>query len=145
MKTQLLRNAVFAIGLLAVSAAVAQTKPGDVIVNVPFSFVVANHLMQPGRYIVTPAASGVLRIFDSQDLKNQTFVTVQSVEHSLPESPKLVFHRYGDSYFLTQVWNGSGSAGRELPKSKAEKEVASASLNGTTRPKAEIAVLRPDR
>jgi hypothetical protein len=144
MKTQLLRTAVFVIGLLAVSAAVAQTKPGDVIVNVPFSFVVANHQMEPGRYIVAPQASGVLRIFNPKDSKNQTFVMVHSVQHGLPESPKLVFHRYGDSYFLAQVWNGSGDTGRELPKSKAEKEVASASLTGT-RPKAEIAVLRPDR
>jgi hypothetical protein len=144
MKTQLLRTAVFVIGLLAVSAAVAQTKPGDVIVNVPFSFVAANHQMEPGRYIVTPQGSGVLRIFDPKDSKNQTFVTVHNVESRIPTNAKLVFHRYGESYFLAQVWTGNADTGREVPKSKAEKEVASASLNGA-RPKAEIAVLRPDR
>src|SRR3981081_2002887 len=131
MKTQLLRTAVFVMGLLSVSCASAQTKAGDVIVNVPFSFVVGNHQMQPGRYIVTPAASGVLRIFDSQDSTNQTLVTVHSVEGGLPDSAKLVFHRYSDSYFLAQVWTGDSNIGRELPKSKAEKEVASGQINGT--------------
>lgn len=144
MKTQLLRTAVFVIGLLAVSAAVAQTKPGDVIVNIPFSFVVANHQMQPGRYIVTPMTYGVLRIFDSQDSKNQTLVSVHSVESTSATSAKVVFHRYGDSYFLAQVWTGNGDIGREVPKSKAEKEIASGRINGT-RPKSDVAVLRPER
>jgi len=143
MKTQLLRTAVFVIGLLAVSAAVAQTK-GDVIVNIPFSFVVGSHQMQPGRYIVTRAESGVLRIFDAQDSKNQTLVTVHNVERGLPDSAKLVFHRYADSYFLTQVWTGNSEIGKELPKSKAEKEIASRRIDGT-RPKSEVAVLRPER
>jgi hypothetical protein len=144
MKTQLLRTAVFGMVLLAVSAAVAQTGPGDVIVNVPFSFVVANHQMQPGRYIVKPLEYGVLRVFNTEDSKSQTLVMVHSVERSLPESPKLVFHRYGESYFLAEVWTGNSEVGRELPKSKAEKEIASGRMTGT-RPKTEIAVLRPER
>ncbi len=143
MKTQLLRTAVFVIGLLAVSAAVAQTK-GDVIVNVPFSFVVGNHQMQPGRYIVKPMTYGILRIFDSQDSENQTLASVHSVESRTATNAKLVFHRYGDSYFLAQVWTGNGDIGRELPPSKAEKEIASGRINGT-RPKREVAVLRPER
>jgi hypothetical protein len=144
MKTQMLRTAVFVGVLLAVSAAVAQTSPGDVIVNVPFSFVVANHQMQPGRYIVTPVTDGFLRIFNTEDSKDQLFVGVHSVESSKPTDPKLVFHRYGSSYFLTQVWNGNSDIGREVPKSKAEKEIASASASNP-RPRAEIAVLRPER
>jgi hypothetical protein len=143
MKIQLLRTAVFVIGLLAVSATVAQTR-GDVIVNVPFSFVVGNHQMQPGRYIVKPMTYGILRIFDSQDSENQTLASVHSVESRTATSAKLVFHRYGDSYFLAQVWTGNGDIGRELPTSKAEKEIASGRINGT-RPKSEVAVLRPER
>jgi len=144
MKTQAARITALAVALLTVSAAVAQTRPGDVIVNVPFSFVVANHQMQPGRYIVTPATDGILRISNTEDSKNQMFVPVHSVQSSKPTDPKLVFHRYGSSYFLTQVWNGNGDMGREVPKSKAEKEIASASAS-SPRPKAEIAVLRPER
>lgn len=144
MKTQALRIAVSAVVVLAVSAAVAQTSPGDVVVNIPFSFVVANQQMQPGRYIVAPASFGVLRIANSRDSKSQTFASAYSVQHSAPSGPKLVFHRYGDSYFLAEVWNGDGATGRQLIQSKAEKEIASTPVNGS-RPKAEIAVLRPER
>ena len=42
---------------------------------------------------------------------------------------KLVFHRYGNRYFLTQVWSAGSSLGRELPKSAKEKEQALAAHN----------------
>ena len=143
MKTQLLSKAVCVVVLLTVSAAVAQTSPGDVLVNIPFSFVVANHQMQPGRYMVKPAASGVIRILDT-DTKNSLFVSVHGVQSNGPNDAKLVFHRYGDSYFLAEVWPGYSDTGKELPKSKAEKEIASGKISGT-RPRSEIAVLRPGR
>ena len=142
MKTQMLRIAVFA--LLAASAAMAQTRPGDVIVNVPFAFVVGSHQMQPGRYVVTPAATGLLRMFDTEVSNNQLFLPVNSVQSNTPKDAKLVFHRYGDTYFLAEVWNGNSDIGRQLARSKAEKEIASGRVSGS-RPKAEIAVLRPER
>jgi hypothetical protein len=144
MKTQMLRIAVFVTALLVASAAIAQSAPGDVLVNVPFSFVVGKHQMQPGRYQVTPLANGFLRMFDKENPANQLFLPVHSVESRSSKGARLVFHRYGATYFLAQVWNGNGDIGRELPKSKAEKEIASGSIDGT-RPKSEIAVLRPER
>jgi hypothetical protein len=47
----------------------------------------------------------------------------ESLEAS--ETSKLVFHRYGSQYFLAQVWSAGNSEGRELPRSRAEREVAS--------------------
>jgi hypothetical protein len=35
----------------------------------------------------------------------------------------LVFHRYGNQYFLSQIWDGRSNAGIELPESKREKEL----------------------
>ena len=143
MKTQMLRMAVFTMALLAALAAMAQGPSGDVLVNVPFAFVIDSHHMQPGRYVVTKAANGVLRIHDTEVANNQMFVAVHSIESKTPNEAKLVFHRYGDTYFLAEVWNGN-DIGKELPKSKAEKEILSGRLNGP-RPRAEVAVLRPDR
>ena len=37
--------------------------------------------------------------------------------------PELIFHRYGRSYFLAQIWNGEGK-GQQLYKSESEKEMA---------------------
>jgi hypothetical protein len=143
MKTQMLRIAVFVMALFGASAAMAQGKPGDVLVNIPFSFVANNHQMPAGRYIVTPATDGVLRMYDTENSGSNLFLPVHSVESTDPKEAKLIFHRYGDLYFLAQVWKG-GNIGRELIRSKAEKEIASGRTNGT-RPKSEIAVLRPER
>jgi hypothetical protein len=135
--------AVFTMALLAALAAMAQGPSGDVLVNVPFAFVIDSHHMQPGRYVVTKAANGVLRIHDTEVANNQMFLAVHSIESKTPNEAKLVFHRYGDTYFLAEVWNGN-DIGKELPKSKAEKEILSGRLNGP-RPRAEVAVLRPER
>jgi hypothetical protein len=38
------------------------------------------------------------------------------------DTTKLVFHRYGDTYFLSQVVRGSGETVIQLPISKQESE-----------------------
>ena len=141
MKTQVLRIAVIGLTLLAASAALAQA-PSSVKVNVPFAFVVNNHHMPAGRYVVTPAADGILRIYDTKIADNHMFAAAHSTYSRTPEDAKLVFHRYGDSYFLAEVWNGS-DIGKELLQSKAEKEIIAERLN-PQRPKAEVAVVRPE-
>jgi hypothetical protein len=44
---------------------------------------------------------------------------------------RLVFHRYGQRYFLAEVWNGADKVGRQLMKSRdelaIERELASIS------------------
>ena len=37
--------------------------------------------------------------------------------------PRLVFHRYGDLYFLSQVWTGDGSLGHGFAVTQREKEL----------------------
>jgi hypothetical protein len=144
MKTQVFQIAVAVAVLFAVSCAMAQGEPGDVLVNVPFSFLVNNHQMPPGRYLVTKAAPGFLRMSDTQDTHNQLFMAVNGVQSREPQTPKLVFHRYGEAYFLAEVWNGNGNIGRQLPKSKGEQEIASGKVRGN-RPAGEIALVRPER
>src|ERR1700736_5726377 len=88
--------------LLAATIAFAQSKEGDVVVNVPFAFVAGGTTLPAGHYIVS-RQSDSLRIHDrnSQGL----FVPTHSAQRPEHESAsKLVFHRYGDTYFLSEVW-----------------------------------------
>jgi hypothetical protein len=39
------------------------------------------------------------------------------------EQARLVFHRYGERYFLAEVWSGSDGAGRQLLKSREERAI----------------------
>jgi hypothetical protein len=36
---------------------------------------------------------------------------------------KVVFHKYGDQYFLSQIWDGQSDIGIAFPESKREKEL----------------------
>src|SRR5260370_14232325 len=49
-------------------------------------------------------------------------------------NPELVFNRYGQTYFLSQIWTG-GDQGRQLFKSNPEKGIL------RRKPRAEIALL----
>ena len=113
------------------------------MVNIPFSFLVDNHQMTARRYVVVPAGNGVLGMFKAEDGSPRLLTSVHSVESRAAQTPKLVFHRYGNSYFLTEVWNGD-NIGRQLAKSKAEEELASAKVNGR-HVSGEIAEVRPER
>jgi hypothetical protein len=55
------------------------------------------------------------------------------------EKSKLVFHRYGNRYFLKQIWMAGDNAGQQLPKSRLETEIA---LNRTVQEVVLVAALR---
>ena len=133
---KLLRTVLYGALLLAASASIAQTKQGDVVADIPFPFIVAHQTLPAGRYIVSPANTDALGIHDANH--HGTFVPTQSTQRSVNDtSCKLVFHRYGDTYFLSEVWVAGNSNGRALFRSRAERELAE---SGKDR---EIAEVRP--
>jgi hypothetical protein len=120
---KLLRIVLYAALLLAASASIAQTRQGDVVANIPFPFVVAHQTLPAGHYIVSPANADALGIHDANN--RGTFVPTESTQRSANDnSCKLVFHRHGDTYFLSEVWVAGNSNGRTLFRSRAERELA---------------------
>ena len=120
---KLLRIVLYAALLLAASASIAQTRQGDVVANIPFPFIVAHQTLPAGHYIVSPANAVALGIHDANN--RGTFVPTESTQRSANDnSCKLVFHRHGDTYFLSEVWVAGNSNGRTLFRSRAERELA---------------------
>jgi hypothetical protein len=120
--------------LLAATVAFAQTKEGDVTADVPFAFVVAGKTLPAGHYIVSHLNDS-LRIHDrdSQGL----FVPTHSAQRPVHDNAtKMVFHRYGDTYFLSEIWIGGSTLGRATFPTRAEQELAA---RGAER---ELAVVR---
>jgi hypothetical protein len=107
--------------LAAMGLATGQTGPGDVVVDVPFAFSVSGQQLPAGHYIVN-AKDEFIRIFNAN--KQSFFVPTHSALRSASDRSKLVFHRYGETYFLSSVWVKGNTAGKELYRSKAEREVA---------------------
>jgi hypothetical protein len=124
--------------LLAVAATVGQSDAGVLKVDIPFPFVVANHTLPAGRYALSTLGEQTLRISGSHG--QGAFVLSSRVPGQAPESsPKVVFYRYQDTYFLAQVWGPANGIGRQLYKSRAEEELESKGIEK------EIAVLRAEK
>jgi hypothetical protein len=123
--------------LLAATIAFAQTKEGDVTADVPFAFVVAGKTLPAGHYIVSHENDS-LRIHDRNS--QGMFVPTHSAQRAEHENAsKLVFHRYGDTYFLSEIWVGGNALGRALFTTKAERALAE---RGAERELAEVRVGR---
>jgi len=115
---------IFVTLLLTASASFAQERRGEVIANIPFPFIVANQTLPPGRYTVTPIGETDLRIHAG---KQGVIFQTHSVEGKAPRSAaKMIFHRYRDSYFLSEIWLATSSAGRQVFTSPAEEEMGNA-------------------
>ena len=105
----------------------AQRSDLDLRFHVPFPFSVGNNTFAAGNYMIN--RQGRLKlIFRNQENHTATFVDV------LPASSKdgngharIVFHRYGDQYFLAIVSEGSRDSTFGVYTSKEETQLANAS------------------
>jgi hypothetical protein len=100
-------------------------------VKIPFSFSVQDHSLPSGEYnIFTVVPERAIRI-TSTDRRYSAIVNTLPNYTSLPaENSRLIFHRYGDEYFLTQVWTMGQTVGRNPMLSKRAMDLAS---NGPSR------------
>ncbi len=135
---RLFRIAFYTALLLAASASIAQTKQGDVTADIPFPFVVAGQTLPAGHYIVSRANVDSLAIHDANN--HSMFVPTHSAQRSMnDDSCKLVFHRYGDTYFLSEVWVAGNPTGKALFRSRAERDLAASGKESV------IAEVRPGK
>ncbi len=95
--------AVAALAIALVSPAVhAQFTPERTQVVVPFGFEIGSTHFGPGRYILSKVGDDVVLI---QDGKHSALTMSTHETGTKPAaSSKVVFHRYGDHYFLREIW-----------------------------------------
>jgi len=122
MKTLWIALCTALLAVASASMSTAQTSPGDMTVDVPFSFVVSRQTMPAGHYIVQTFDDAHVRIFSPGT--TGLYVGTHAAVRSASDGSKLVFHRYGDTYFLAAVWVAGNTTGRELSLSRAERELA---------------------
>jgi len=71
--------------------------------EVPFAFVSGERTIQAGRYSIEIRQTQV-RFLDAQGHPIQVICSNPQQDSSRQEQPRLVFHQYGDTYFLWQIW-----------------------------------------
>ena len=117
------------VALLLVIAAVSVSAQSDrrKVINIPFSFIVGDKTLVAGDYTVhrNRRDYDTIWLVQSSDGRSSILFSTMSVRASrTQDQTKLVFRKYGDRYFLAQVWTPGGNTGRELPQSKLERELA---------------------
>jgi len=121
-RTRLVLYTVLAAMILMGLPALAQGR--ETKFNVPFSFNVDKEVLPAGTYVVAQVFEASLMIRGASN-GHATLVSSMGVESADREKPcKLVFHRYGNRYFLSQAWLGLRTSGRELLRSNEESEIA---------------------
>jgi hypothetical protein len=129
MKT--LKNLVLALSVAAVLGSTGLYAQTVVVANVPFNFTVQTVRLTSGEYRLKPTSttSGVIEILNCKSGES-IFVKAPSMlstyKRKGTESGRIIFHRYGDRYFFSEVWTPDGLRGRANP-SKQEREIQASS------------------
>ena len=110
----------------AVASANAQLS-NPIRAKIPFAFSMGDKTLPAGEYTFS-RLSGLsdtkIMSVSSVDASTRVFQSTFGAEVLTPKNDSiLVFHKYGDQYFLEQVWSGGEQEGTQVPESRSERTV----------------------
>jgi hypothetical protein len=128
MKKQLFGTLATLSLLFALTIVSAQAQSANrITAHMPFDFQVGAKTLPAGDYSVRRLSSNALLIESADGQQSAVAQAPRNVEgnaNAKPSTEKLVFRRYGDQYFLAQVWMIRGNVGRAINMSGAERKAA---------------------
>ena len=101
---------------------VAQNR--EMVADIPFNFTVCSQQLPAGKYKVRPMTSATtnLLLVRSEDGQFAEITCTRDVQSSRKASEgKLIFNRYGNQYFLTELWFQGEMTGNQVSKSEREE------------------------
>ncbi len=129
MKPRIMAVALlFAVFLFAPAALQAQMA-GQLLfhADIPFPFTAAGTHLPAGHYFVSHPGDPNLVIVQKDDYRARAVLYVHVSEASAKAAgTKLVFNKYGDRHFLSQVWTEGDRETHATLKCKAEQRLAEA-------------------
>jgi len=102
-----------------------------VTATIPFEFQLGSNVMPAGDYSVTHSNRVLTLRCETGAYKSAMVFTNAANAEPASATSKLVFHRYGNEYFLAKVWSNASRAGAEIPPAKRERELIAASRRAT--------------
>jgi hypothetical protein len=124
MKT--LNTLVLTLGAVAVLGTAGLQAQSRAVAKIPFDFTVQAVTLPAGEYTLAPlSANGVIQIRNNETGKSISVLAPPSLSNhkgGAGAPGKVIFHRYGDSYFFAEVWTWDGPCGGVAP-GKLEREL----------------------
>jgi hypothetical protein len=117
---------ITAVALLAIANfAVAGTSFAQsraVQAKVPFDFTVGNKLLPSGIYTIKEQSTGLI-VIKNHDKPIAMVSLVEQDGNTAATGGKLIFHKYGSQYFLSEILCDRAEMNVRVPVSKTEKRV----------------------
>src|SRR6266498_1595955 len=96
----------------------------EMTVSVPFGFVAGDKFLPAGDYSVQVNQDRGTVVLRHEDQSPLMILTIRKESRSVPQRGRLVFQRYGTSFFLAEVWSQANATGQTLTPGAREKELA---------------------
>ncbi|HVI10525.1 MAG TPA: hypothetical protein VND65_19710 [Candidatus Binatia bacterium] len=90
--------------------------------QVPFAFAASGQTMPAGECTIAVVTNGRTYLSITSGGQHVFALPVGDLSPGMRQDAALVFHQYGDRYFLTGI-KGAGGIGYQLPASKLEQEL----------------------
>ena len=120
MKSILTAAIVFVMSCFAFGSASAQAS-SRVKVEIPFAFAVGEATVPAGTYTISAEPGSLFVRLENVDGTRHYSVLAQQDSTSREASGRLVFHRYGEQYFLSRISKPGLFANLHFAPTKAEK------------------------
>ena len=116
---------MFTLCAAAASANAQLTIP--IRAKIPFDFNVGEKKLPAGKYTFSRLSgfsdNKVISV-SGADAGAHVFQSTFAAHVLTPKDKStLVFHKYGDQYFLEQIWSGGEQAGSRVPESRSERTI----------------------
>ena len=109
----------------AASANAQLTNP--IRAKVPFDFNVGDKKLPAGEYTfsrLSGLSDNKVMSVSNVDASTHVFQSTFGAQVLTPKNDStLVFHKYGDQYFLEQVWSAGEQEGTQVPESRSERSI----------------------
>ncbi|MGC2618881.1 MAG: hypothetical protein WA414_07545, partial [Acidobacteriaceae bacterium] len=106
--------------LVTAGTGLAQTY--SVKANVPFNFAVGRTWLPAGTYVISELSPGQIALRTGDQQRQVALSYVQAENTSTVTQGKLLFHKIGDRYFLSEIDCPAAAMTASLPTSKLEKK-----------------------
>lgn len=96
----------------------------NLVANIPFDFTVCREQLPAGKYRVESitSASGAVLLVKSDDNRTAEIICTHGMQSSKQvDQGKLIFNRYGEQYFLSEIWFAGERTGNQLVKTEREE------------------------
>ena len=104
-----------------IAAGLARAQDHSVKANVPFNFTVGDRTLPSGTYLIGSNMNTPDLLAIRNQGKNVNILALGLPDGKPGHDNTLVFHKYGDQYYLSEVRSEGASIDVRFPMSKAEK------------------------